>query len=52
MFRLYLPVRTCRAAQFVLFIIYLDLFWGRNRGRDELLSRVIVTNRIARLKRD
>ena len=23
------PVRTCRAAQFVLFIICLDLYWGR-----------------------
>ena len=45
-------VRTCRAAQFVLFIICLDLLWGaRNRGRDELFSRVIVTKRIARLKR-
>ena len=47
------PVRTCRAAQFVLFIIYLDFLCGaRNRGRDELLSRVIMTDRIARLKRD
>ena len=45
------PVRTCRAAS-RLFIIYLDFLCGaRNRGRDELLSQVIVTDRIARLKR-
>ena len=30
------PVRTCRAAQFVLFIICLDLLWlSRTRTRDE-----------------
>ena len=31
-----LPVRTCRAAQLVLFIICLDLLWlSLTRGRDE-----------------
>ena len=50
MFRLCLPVRTCRAAQFVLFIICLDLCGCRvlvhaTSPRGERI------NRIARLKR-
>ena len=45
------PVRTCRAAQFVLFIICLDLYGGRGIA-DATSPRGDRTYRIARLKRD